>query len=93
MSTYVKPQVQPLANNPMRFKGQIVLITAATQGIGLATAIRIAMEGGIVHICSRSEDNVSAAVEQFKKEGFHITGHVCDISDDVSRRAMLDKIN
>jgi dehydrogenase/reductase SDR family protein 4 len=37
-------------------------VTASTQGIGFAIAERMAEEGGIVHICSRKEQNVKDAV-------------------------------
>jgi dehydrogenase/reductase SDR family protein 4 len=38
-------------------------VTASTQGIGFAIALRLAQEGGIVHICSRKEKNVIEAVQ------------------------------
>ena len=45
-----------------------MLVTGATGGIGLATAIGIARQGATVVIVGRSEERTRAAVEQIKKE-------------------------
>jgi dehydrogenase/reductase SDR family member 4 len=52
-----------------RFKDQVCLVTASTQGIGLAIADRLGSEGGFVHICSRNEKNVNDAVASLKSKG------------------------
>ena len=45
-----------------RYEGKVCLVTAATAGIGLAIATRMAVEGGKVIICSRKQVNVQTAV-------------------------------
>ena len=45
-----------------RYEGKVCLVTAATAGIGLSIATRMAVEGGKVIICSRKEANVQTAV-------------------------------
>ena len=45
-----------------RFEGKVCLVTAATAGIGLSIATRMAVEGGKVIICSRKQANVQTAV-------------------------------
>ena len=45
-----------------RYEGKVCLVTAATAGIGLSIATRMAVEGGKVIICSRKEANVQIAV-------------------------------
>ncbi|MEY2916898.1 MAG: hypothetical protein RIS73_612, partial [Bacteroidota bacterium] len=40
---------------PNRFKGKVIVVTGAGQGIGKAVANRIAQEGGIVVFVDRSE--------------------------------------
>ena len=45
-----------------RFEGKVCLVTAATAGIGLSIATRMAIEGGKVIICSRKQANVQTAV-------------------------------
>ena len=45
-----------------RYEGKVCLVTAATAGIGLSIATRMAVEGGKVIICSRKQANVQTAV-------------------------------
>ena len=47
-----------------RYEGKVCLVTAATAGIGLAIATRMAIEGGKVIICSRKQANVEKAVAE-----------------------------
>ena len=47
-----------------RFEGKVCLVTASTEGIGLAIAERMAQEGGDLIICSRKQKNVDEAVKK-----------------------------
>ena len=44
-----------------RYQGKVAVITASTQGIGKAIAIRLGREGAHVVISSRKKDMVEAA--------------------------------
>ena len=46
-----------------RFVGKNAVLLGATQGIGLAMAQRIALEGGTVFVASRREENVKESVQ------------------------------
>ena len=59
--------VQAAAVLPKRYEGKVCLVTAATAGIGLAIATRMAQEGGRVIICSRKTQNVDTAVATIQK--------------------------
>ena len=61
------------------------MVTGGTAGIGLAIATRFAEEGGIVHVCSRDDENVKNTVEALGKRGLKVHGHVCDIGDKEAR--------
>jgi benzoate/toluate 1,2-dioxygenase reductase subunit len=51
----IKAAKQPRFVTPGRFDGKVVVVTGAAQGIGEATARRIAAEGGTVVLADRSE--------------------------------------
>ena len=57
-----------------RLEGKVALVTASTQGIGLACVRRLAEEGAAVVISSRKEDNVAAAVAELQKAGLSAAG-------------------
>ena len=73
-------------------EGKIALVTGATRGIvfGLATALGKA--GAAVAFCGRSETSVREAEIAFKEEGIAAHGYVCDVSDPVAIRTMVDAI-
>jgi NAD(P)-dependent dehydrogenase (short-subunit alcohol dehydrogenase family) len=72
--------------------GKGVLITGGSQGIGYATAVRFLAEGCRVHICSRHEATLGAAVTALRERGGSTSGSVADIGlkpdvDDLVSRA------
>ena len=60
---------------------QVMVITGASSGIGLATAIRAARKGAKVVLNSRDEADLRTAVERIRAEGgtaIHQAGDVAD---------------
>ncbi|WP_423148759.1 SDR family NAD(P)-dependent oxidoreductase [Rubrolithibacter danxiaensis] len=51
----------------MRFQNKVCLVTGGSSGIGLATSLRFAAEGGKIVIIARNEQEGNEAVEQIKK--------------------------
>jgi 3-oxoacyl-[acyl-carrier protein] reductase len=47
----------------MRFSGKVALITGTSKGIGRATALRLAQEGGTVIVNGRDAGAVTAVVD------------------------------
>jgi glucose 1-dehydrogenase len=53
----------------MRFSNKVCIVTGSTSGIGKATAVQMAAEGGKVLIIGRNVDEGNAAVEGITKAG------------------------
>lgn len=81
----------------LHLKDKIILVTAASRGLGFATAQALSNEGAKVIICGRTESSLKTAVERL---GNHARYVVADVSrlEDVkslinsveSRETMLD---
>jgi NAD(P)-dependent dehydrogenase (short-subunit alcohol dehydrogenase family) len=63
-----------------RFENKAVLITGGALGIGLATARRIASEGGRVALLDHAEDDLKAALTQLESEGAACIGTRGDVA-------------
>lgn len=65
----------------MLLKGKVALITGATRGIGLATAVRFCEEGAKVYLNGRDEARLIVEVEKLKDRGFNAEILVFDVAD------------
>jgi 3-oxoacyl-[acyl-carrier protein] reductase len=69
-------------------KDKIALVTAASRGLGAATALQLSREGAKVAICSRSQANIEQAAASIQAEtGNQVLGLVADMGepDDIER--------
>ena len=70
-------------------KDKCALVTGASGGLGLATALALAEEGAMVAINSRSIDNLKKAAEKIKAT----TGHAAAIIDgDIAAEGVAEEI-
>ncbi|MFZ5481354.1 MAG: SDR family oxidoreductase [Myxococcota bacterium] len=67
--------------------GKVAVVTGGGTGIGAAIARELLATGAKVAICSRKEANVRPAAEKMGCDG-----HVCDIRDRASVKAMVDAV-
>ncbi|MFB9378406.1 SDR family oxidoreductase [Kineococcus gynurae] len=65
-----------------RFRGQVVAITGAAQGLGRGIAARFAREGATVVLLDRSETVHDAAATVATETGARTRGLVCDVTDE-----------
>lgn len=74
---------------PKRLRDQVVVITGASSGIGLATARMAAERGARVVLTSRNEDDLRIATEEINMRGGRATHVVADVAvpEEVDRIA------
>ena len=67
--------------------GKVAVVTGATAGIGLATALKFVEEGAKVALCARNADRLAATVELLRGKGGDVLGIPADVSkpEDVER--------
>ncbi|KAI6205964.1 hypothetical protein M3Y94_00851600 [Aphelenchoides besseyi] len=76
-----------------RLNGKVAVITAATLGIGLATAERLGHEGCRVVISSRKQKNVDEAIRSLVASGLkqeNVVGIECHVGNEAHRQRLLD---
>ncbi|XP_075345382.1 dehydrogenase/reductase SDR family member 4-like isoform X1 [Mycteria americana] len=79
----------PLPGGPLA--GKVAVVTAGTQGIGLAVAAGLAGAGARVVLSSRRAPHVEAAVGQLRAQGLEVSGVVCHVGQPHSRQGLIQK--
>lgn len=77
------------AQTPARFAGYSVLITAAGQGIGAATARRLAAEGAAVLVTDLDAKRAAHTAAAIREAGGTAESLVCDVADRAAVEAAV----
>ena len=72
-------------------KDQVIVITGASSGIGLATALEAARRGARVVLASRDEADIKSAADQIVAQGGQATPVVVDVGDQASVEALAEQ--
>jgi NAD(P)-dependent dehydrogenase (short-subunit alcohol dehydrogenase family) len=76
-------------------KGKVAVVTGGTEGIGRATALRLAQEGARVAICARRQEMLDKTAAEIKKRGADALAVAADMSKaaDVERfmKAVIER--
>ncbi len=65
----------------LQLKDKVALVTAASTGLGLATARQLAREGAKVALCARTQADLDTAVAQIEGEGGQAVAFTTDLLD------------
>jgi 3-oxoacyl-[acyl-carrier protein] reductase len=65
----------------LQLTDKVALVTAASTGLGLATALELAREGAKVAICARTQVDLDTAVAQIEAEGGTAVAFTTDLLD------------
>lgn len=75
-------------------EGKRALVTAASGGLGYATAKALALEGAHVLICSREQSRADEAAARISSEAStQVQALACDVADDVQLKNLFGKID
>jgi NAD(P)-dependent dehydrogenase (short-subunit alcohol dehydrogenase family) len=72
-------------------KDQVIVITGASSGIGLATALEAARRGARVVLASRDEADIKKATDQISQKGGQAMPVVVDVGDQASVEALAEQ--
>lgn len=74
-----------------RRDGQVVLVTGASSGIGLATALQLADEGASLVLASRGRDALSRAARQCRDRGAVVLEVPADVGEEAEVEALFER--
>jgi NAD(P)-dependent dehydrogenase (short-subunit alcohol dehydrogenase family) len=72
------------------FSGKVAVVAGGAQGIGLAAARKLAIEGASVVICSDREDQLEEAVAELREEGLEVSGTRADVTSSADMKRLMD---
>ncbi len=73
-------------------RGQVVLITGGSRGLGLALARAFAAEGCRLALCARHARDLQQAADDLRARGADVFTRVCDVSDRKQVNALVDAV-
>ncbi|KAL4235155.1 Dehydrogenase/reductase SDR member 2 [Mactra antiquata] len=74
-----------------KLTGKVAIVTASTEGIGLAIARRLGQDGAKVMVSSRKQDNVDRTVAELKDEKLEVSGMVCHAGKPEDRTKLIEQ--
>ncbi|MFI6445755.1 3-oxoacyl-ACP reductase FabG [Kitasatospora sp. NPDC050543] len=75
-----------------RFTGKVAVVTGAAQGIGAATAQRLAEEGATVAVVDLTAERAQATVDAITAKGGTARAYGCDVADHEAVEAVFAQV-
>jgi len=74
-----------------KLSGKVAIVTASTDGIGLAIAKHLGQDGAHVVVSSRKAKNVDRTVAELEGLGYSVFGLPCHVARKDQRETLIDK--
>jgi 7-alpha-hydroxysteroid dehydrogenase len=74
-----------------RLDGKVAIVTAASRGIGAATAIALGDAGADVAVLARSEGDLEKVAGRIRESGRRALVHVGDVTDDAVLQQLVER--
>ena len=71
---------------------RVAIVTGASRGIGRAIAVRLATDGHMVVLISRSADALEEVKKEIEEKGHTAEVRVCDVGDGEALRALIEDV-
>jgi len=81
-----------MISNTFRIDGKVALVTGASYGIGMAMARALAGAGATIVFNDRNPDRVTAAIEEYKRDGIDARGYIFDVTDEKAVQENIARI-
>jgi len=78
--------------NDGELTGRIALVAGGTQGIGRASAARLARAGAVVVSCGLPDAHLDEARAGFARDGLDVSCLACDVSDASAVRRLVEQV-
>jgi len=78
--------------NDGELTGRIALVAGGTQGIGRASAARLARAGAVVVSCGLPDAHLDEARAGFARDGLDVSCLACDVSDASAVRRLIEEV-
>ncbi len=74
------------------FSGKTALVTGGSRGLGKDIALALASKGARVAICSRKQENLDQAVEEFRGEGVDVLARAANVGKSNEVAALMEDL-
>ena len=84
--------LDPRAAGGRRLQGKVCIVTGAGQGIGRATARRLAEEGGVVVVAERVDESATRTVNELIEHGAEAMKALADVGTFAGAQALMSQV-
>ncbi|CAL9234800.1 unnamed protein product [Arabidopsis halleri] len=74
-------------------QGMTALVTGGASGIGYAIVEELASFGARIHVCDISEDKLNQSLSEWEKNGFQVSGSICDVTSRPDREKLMQTVS